>query len=445
MGIEIFAIGGYNEVGKNCTAIKVDDEIVICDMGLHIENYIKYTEDEDVVKVPPAHLMRVGAVPNITKISAMSNKVIAIIPTHAHLDHVGAIPYLSNKFNAPIYCTPYTAAVLESLVEDKEVELRNKVKILNPRKIINISNNIKLEFIAITHSTPQTVMILLYTKYGKIIYANDFKFDNYPVLGEKADIKRLQEVGKDGILALICDSTYAKLDQKMPSESVAREMLKDVILGVNSEGRAIIITTFSSHIARLKSIVEFGKKTNRQIIFMGRSLRKYVQAAEDLGIAKFSGDVKIIGFSDKIKKTLKKISKKDRSKYIFVVTGHQGEHKAVLTKMVHGVLPFKIEKDDHVIFSCRTIPSPTNIKNRKELEDKLKKCDARIFKDIHVSGHAAREDLRDLIDIVKPKHVIPAHGDESMRKALADLVHIMGLGKTVKAHLMRDGDHIRII
>lgn len=445
MPVEICTVGGYNEVGKNMTAIKIDDEVIICDMGLHIENYIKVTEEEDLIKIPSSKLLNAGAVPDIRKIEDWRKKVTAIIPTHAHLDHVGAIPFLSNKFNAPILCTAYTSAVLQKLIDDKKVDLKNKIKILTPRNIFKLSKNIQIEFINMTHSTPQTVMIVIYTKYGKIIYANDFKFDKYPVVGKHADIPRIKEVGKGGILALICDSTYANLDKKMPSESVAREKLRDVLLGVNSDNKAVIITTFSSHIARLKSIIEFGKKTNRKIVFLGRSLNKYVSAAESINLVNFSKDVELVAWGDKIKKKLRQIMKIGKEKYLLVVTGHQGEQKAVLSKMINEVFPFKFEPGDHVIFSCNTIPTWTNIDNRKQLEDSLKKLGVRIFKEIHVSGHAAREDLRDLIEMVMPKHLIPAHGEPKMLHAMAELVDIIGLKDRIKVHVSQDGKRIEII
>ena len=440
--IEICTVGGYNEVGKNMTAVNVDGEVVIFDMGIHLESYIKYTEDEDIINVNPSELIKVGAVPDITKIEKWKDKVKAIIPTHAHLDHIGAVPYISSNYDAPILGTPFTIAVLKTILKDERITIKNKIRKLAPNSVFQISKNLKVEFINITHSTPQTVMVALHTKYGVILYANDFKFDRFPTLGEKPNFKRLKELGKKGVLCLIVDSTYSRSCKKTPSESVAKEMLKDVLLGTGNKGKAVFVTTFSSHIARLRSIVECGKKMNRKIVFLGRSLSKYCKASESVGIAKFS-DVKIVKYRNDIKRTLGKINKTGMGKYLVVLTGHQGEPKAALSRIVNGELGFNFEPDDHVVFSCKTIPTPTNIENRRVLETKLKNQHVRIFTDIHVSGHAAREDSRDLIELVRPKHIIPAHGEHKMTSAMAELALEMGY-KEKGIHVMKNGQTLAI-
>jgi ribonuclease J len=443
MPIEICAVGGYNEVGKNCTAIKVDNNVLILDLGLHLENYIQYTDDEDIVSVDPEDLVKVGAVPDLSAIKDWMKLTKAIIPTHAHLDHVGGIPYEGNYFRAPIFCTPFTSAVLNSILINEKIKSKNQIKTLNINSHYQVSPDIKIEFINVTHSTPQTVMVAMHTRHGIILYANDFKFDRYPTLGQKPDFARLEELGKKGVYALICDSTYAASDKKMPSESVAKEMLRDVLLGTESKNNIIVVTTFSSHLARLKSIIEFGKKLNRKIVFLGRSLEKYVQAGEDVGLINFSKDVEIVKYGRQIRRRLKEIEK-DREKYMLVVTGHQGEPKSTLSKMVRGVFKFRFRPEDHIVFSCTVIPSPTNIKNRMILEDELKHFNVRIFKDIHVSGHAAREDLRDLINLVKPKHIIPAHGEFRMTSALGSLASQMGYQEKKTVHVLHNGQHLKI-
>ncbi|HJO01933.1 MAG TPA: RNase J family beta-CASP ribonuclease [Candidatus Woesearchaeota archaeon] len=441
--IEIYAVGGYNEVGKNCTAINVDGEVLIIDLGIHLENYIRLTEDEDLVKINADKLMDVGAVPNISVLDNVKRNVKAIVVGHAHLDHVGAVPYVANKFNAPVICSPYTAEVLKNILKDDKIRINNDIKTLNLNSFYKISENIKIEFIHITHSVPQAALIAIHTDYGIILYANDFKFDLYPVLGKKPNFKRLEELGKEGIIASVVESTYASDARKMPSESVAREMLKDVLLGTDNKDNLIIVTTFSSHIARLKSIIEFGQKLNRKIIFLGRSLAKYVKAAENIGIVDFSKDVEIVKYGRQIERMLKKVDK-DREKYLLIVTGHQGEPKSVLYKIAKGEFEFDLYPEDSVVFSCRTIPTPTNIENRDALENELKQTGVRIFKDIHQSGHAAREDLRDFINLVKPKNIIPAHGTKEMRDALAELCTEMGYKTGKNIFLIKDGQKIEL-
>lgn len=441
MVVEICGVGGYNEIGRNMTAIKIDDEVIICDMGIHLENYIRFTEDEDIKNLKKDDLISQNAVPNISVIQKWKSMVKAIIPTHAHLDHIGAIPFISDDFRAPILCTPFSAAVIKTILRDENIRIKNRIIELNPNSKYKISDNITIEFINITHSTPQTVMVAIHTKYGIIIYANDFKFDRSPVLGKMPNLDRLKQLGKEGVLCLIVDSTYAYDERKMPSEAVAKQMLKDVLLGTDATGKAILITTFASHLARLKTIIELGKKLNRKIIFLGRSLSKYVNAGEDVGIINFKKDIELVGYGSKIEKRLKMIKDEDRGKYMFITTGHQGEPKAVLSKIAADKMSFKLKPEDHVIFSCTTIPTETNIENRKKLEEMLKQHKVRIFKDIHVSGHAAREDLRDLFNFTTPEHILPAHGEKFMTEALKGLAEDMGFKKV---HLINNGEFLAI-
>ncbi len=441
MGVEIHTIGGYDEVGKNCTAINVDGEVVIIDMGLHLDKYIPYRESEDVM--PDAdEMIRIGAVPDLSIIKDWLLDVKAIIPTHAHLDHAGAIPFLSNRISAPIICTAFTKEIISAIAKDERIRMKNPIKVLHPNSKINLSKNIKIEFINMTHSTLQTVMVAVHTKYGVILYANDFKFDNSPVIGKPPHYKRFLELAKEGVLAVILDSTRSAAEMKTPSEMVAKEMLKDVLLGTNSDGNLVVVTTFSSHLARLKSIVEFGKKMKRRVVFLGRSLSKYTLAGEATKLVDF-GKVDVVRYSNLVKKKLSQIEK-DREKYLLVVTGHQGEPNSVLTKMAFGKYGFKFRQNDHIVFSCTIIPNEDNKRNRETLEEELKRFKVRIFKDIHVSGHASKEDQRDFITMLKPKNIIPAHGTKEMREHLYDLAEDMEYRPNEQIRLVRNGQRTRL-
>lgn len=189
--IEIYTVGGYNEVGKNMTLINVDGEAVILDMGIHLEPYIKLTEEaEDIITISPKHLIKAGAIPDINLIKHLMPNVKAIIPSHAHLDHIGAIPFIAKKFDAPVIGTPYTISVLSYILKEERIKFDNPLKSLNPNSFYKISDTLKIEFINMTHSTPQTVAIAVHTKYGIILYTNDFKLDLYPTLGSKPNFKR---------------------------------------------------------------------------------------------------------------------------------------------------------------------------------------------------------------------------------------------------------------
>ena len=440
--IEICAVGGHSVIGRNMTAVKYKDEVILLDMGIHLDNYIRYTEDDDVEieKLTAEELIEVGAIPDISVIDAWKDKVKAIIPTHAHLDHLGAIPFLGNYFDCPVICSGYSAAVLKEILKDHKITIKNKIQSMNNNGFYQISKNIKIEFINVTHSTPDTVMIAVHTPEGTVLYCNDFKFDNAPTLGEKPNFDKLKKL--KNVKVLIIDSLYADRKGKTPSESVARELLKDVMLGLNAKKNAMIVSTFSSHLARLKSIVAFGKKLNRKIVFLGRSLAKYTYAGEDIGIVKFSNDAEIVKYSSKVKKKLSKIEKEGRHKYLLVVTGHQGEPNSVLSKMVYKKY-FKFKQDDVVIFSCTIIPDEINRLNREKLEAELESDGVRIFRDVHVSGHASREDHRDLINLVKPKNIIPAHADVPKSEAMKTLCKEMGYNEK-NIFIMKEGDFLKI-
>ncbi len=441
MAVEIFTAGGYDEVGRNMTVVRAGKTSVVMDMGIYLENYIRLTRDEDIRQISTTKLSQGEAIPNLDPIREVIKEVKAIMPSHAHLDHIGAIPFLSNKFKAPIISTPYTHAVLSSILKDERIRLKNRLEVKQPNTFFKIKD-IKVEFIPITHSTPHTVMIALHTSQGIILYANDFKLDLYPVIGKKPSLKRLKELGKKGVTALVVESIYADYHTKTPSESVAKKMLRDVLFGTKHEG-ALVVTTFSSHIARLQSIVKLGQKLNRKILFLGRSLAKYVSAAQSIGLADFAQQVELFKYRSKIEKVLKRVEKEGKHKYLLVATGHQGEPGSTLQRITAGEYPFKFVPGDQIIFSCKTIPTPVNLANRAKMERRLLDSGARIFKDVHVSGHAAREDLRDLIELVKPQQIIPAHGPKSMRKNLLSLGLEIGYEKS-NILMMNNGDKARV-
>ncbi len=441
MPIEVCTISGYTKTGGNSTAIKVDDEVVILDMGLAMENYIKFQEDREHLHTAPAYkqLLRVKAVPDYNHINDWKDKVVAIAPSHGHLDHIGAIPFAASLFpNAPVVATPYTIEILQSTLRDERMDLPNKLVAVPLNGKFKVSDKITLEFVNITHSIPHSSMIAVHTPYGIMLYCNDYKFDRTPTLGKKPNFKRLEELGNIGVVGAIVECLYADDHRKMPSEAVAKQMLEEVMLSGVGEGKAMIVTTFSSQIARLKSIVEMGKKLNRQIVFLGRSLGKYVSAAERLEIVDFSNDVKMFRHRDKIEKMLRKIEKQ-RDKYLIVCTGHQGEPRAILSRLMRKELDFNFVKEDVVIFSCSVIPVELNKGNRDKLEKGLRKFGVRIFRDVHVSGHGALEDHRDLLKLIKPKYLIPSHAGEEKGK------HLIALGKQCDVKfptLMLDGGRI---
>ena len=438
MGMSIIAVGGYSEVGRNMTALHVDDEILIFDMGLYLPSVIDI--EEEIEHYSAHDLRHIKAIPDDTILDNDRKQVKAIIIGHAHLDHLGALPYLAGKYRAPIIGTPYTMNVARKIIKDKGRGVQNRLRVLNTGNRMKITQKLSVEFLNITHSTAQCAMIVVHTPYGAVAYCLDYKLDNSPLLGKKPDYERIKEL-KD-VKCLILDSLDSKIDGKTPSEMVAKELLSDVLLHTDNKGKGIIVTTFSSHIARLKSIVECGQKLGRRVVFLGRSLNRYVQAAREAKIVNFD-HVDIVAYRQKIAAKLKEVSK-NSSKYLVVCTGNQGEKNSVLSRIANDELAYKFQKDDHVIFSCRTIPVERNIKDREKLEKNLKSKGVRIFTNIHASGHPHSQDNLELIRMVGAEHVIPAHGDYVVVKPGADIAVSLGyvLGKTV--HILKNGDVLEL-
>ncbi|MCS7134617.1 MAG: MBL fold metallo-hydrolase, partial [Candidatus Pacearchaeota archaeon] len=270
--IKFHTIGGFSEVGKNMSILELENDALIFDMGLYMPPIVELENKRGQVYSEKI-LREINALPHDTITSELRKKIRAILISHAHLDHVGAVPYIEHNYNAEIIGTPFTIEFLKALARDGNFILKNKTKIVNTNSsiIVKGNENIEVEFINVTHSTLQTAMIAVHTKKGVIVYANDFKFDNTPILGKKPNYKRLKELSKEGVFALIIDSLYADTERKTPSEKIARDLLEDVLLTTRNENVGIFVTTFSSHIARLKSIVDCARMLGRKILFLGRS------------------------------------------------------------------------------------------------------------------------------------------------------------------------------
>ena len=431
--MKIYTIGGFNEVGKNMTAVQIGEDVFVFDAGLYLPPIVELEEREDLMH--EKKLRHIGAIPEDTVLDkqGLRNKVRAMLISHAHLDHVGAIPYLSDRYNADIVGTPFTMAVLKTLLNDNDLHLRNRIKTIHPNSSCKIEGqkNYTADFINITHSTLQASLIVLHTKEGNVVYANDFKLDDNPILGLKPNYEKMRGVAKEGIKVLVVESLYADNERKTPSEKVARALLEDVMLSTDNSKGLVIVTTFSSHIARLKSIVDFSKKLGRRIVFAGRSLSKYVSAATEEKLCPFAKEIQLIKYRKQVESVLRKINSRKRD-YVLVCTGHQGEPGSMLDRISRSETPLQLSANDHVIFSSSTIPTEINIANKGQVEKRLKQKGVRIFNDVHISGHAGREDLRDFINLLNPEHIIPAHAGLAKQTALAELASELGykIGKT---------------
>lgn len=444
--LRVHSIGGFSEVGKNMTVVETDDDAFIFDCGFHIPAVMGIDEKER--KNTEDQMRHLGAIPNdhFLDQKGLRQKVRAIIPSHAHLDHIGGIPYLAHRYKADIISTPFTLEIIKRIYEDERIEPSNKLRYIKPNTSYMIKGkkrSYKLEFINVTHSTIQCSLLALHTPDGIVLYANDFKLDNTPVYGYKTDFEKLKRLKRQGIKVAIIEALYADNPRKTASEKVARSLLEDVMLSTDNKRSGIWVTTFSSHIARLKSIVDLGKKLDRQIFFLGRSLNKYVESAIHSGMCPFAKDVKLVRYRRQVERVLKKVEK-DRTRYLIVSTGHQGEPGSVLDRVARNELHFNFRPNDHIIFSSSVIPTEISIANRAALDKRLKKRNVRMFSDLHVSGHAGREDLRDFINIIQPQHIIPSHAGFDKTTHLASLCSELGYKIGKEVHLMENWKTVNI-
>lgn len=442
--IGIVAVGGYNEMGRNMTAVRVGEDIIILDMGLRLDR-VQIHEDVEIDKMHSLELIEMGAIPDDTIMKEINGTVRAIVCTHGHLDHIGAVAKLAHRYAAPIIGTPYTIALVKQQIDsERKFGVKNKLINLNEGGIYQVNEDISIEFVRMQHSIVDTVAAVIHTPDGPIVYACDFKLDRTPTLGEAPDFERFRELGEEGVIALITESTNCGRAGKTPSERIAHDMVRDVLLGTEESDVGMIITTFASHISRINSIIQFAAEMGRIPVLMGRSMDKYVVTAEKLGYIKLPKNVEIYGTRKEVDKAFKKIMKEGKEKYLPIVTGHQGEPGAILGRVANGETAYEIESGDRVIFSANVIPSPMTQANRYAVETKLKMRGARLYDNVHVSGHAYREDHWELLRMINPEHVIPAHGHIDMHSAYIEMAEDAGyiLGDTV--HLLRNGEELYI-
>ncbi|MHC1570858.1 MAG: RNase J family beta-CASP ribonuclease [Methermicoccaceae archaeon] len=440
--IRLMAVGGYNEMGRNMTAVEVDGECVILDMGLRLDR-IQIHEDVELEKMHSLDLIKMEAIPDDTVLSGNVGKVKAIVSTHGHLDHVGAIPKLAHRYDAPIISTPYTQQIVRELIKkERKFGVENKLVPLSAGESMEIGKGLTLEFVNATHSIPQTVFVVLHTPYGAVFYANDFKLDRTPTLGEAPDFRRLKQIGKEGVALMLAESTNSGWSGKTPSEKVARDLVHDVLLGTEETSGGVMVSTFSSHIARINAIIEAARKMNRIPVLLGNSMRRYVITASEMGLIQFPENLEVYSSGKAIQNALARIDKEGREHYLPILTGHQGEPGAVLTRISNKEFDYRIGKGDKVIFSANKIPNPMTIANRYALETKLRMQGARIYENVHVSGHASREDHWELLRMLNPQYVIPSHGNMAMHINYVEMAEEAGYELGYNTHIVRNGEEV---
>ena len=444
MDIEIIAVGGYDEVGRNMTAVRCGKEIVIFDMGLRLDQVMIH-EDAEIENMHSLDLIKIKAIPDDTLMNAVEGTVKAIVCTHGHLDHIGAIPKLAHRYNAPIISTPYTTELIRQQISgEQKFGVNNKLFSLKSGQRYTLSPTLVLEFVRMQHSIIDTVVAVLHTPHGAIVYALDFKLDRTPVIGEPPDFARLRQIGKEGVVALIVECTNIDRSGRCPSERIARNLVRDTITSYEDDKNAILVSTFSSHISRVKTIAECAHEIGRKPVLLGRSMERYSVTAEQMKLVSFPSTTSVFGNRRTVDRMMRRMMKEGKDKFLPIVTGHQGEPGSILTRLAAGDTPYQLSKGDKVIFSANVIPNPMNLGNRFRIEQQLKMAGVRIFEDLHVSGHAYREDHYEFLQMLNPQHIIPAHADMKMTAGYADFAGDLGYTLDNNVHLMRNGQRLRI-
>jgi ribonuclease J len=388
--IEIIPLGGIGEFGMNCMGIRYGDEMIVVDAGMGFPEETPFGVDI--------------CIPNFDFLEEYRDDLTAIILTHGHEDHIGALSYILRKFNLPVYASRFTLALCEKRLEEFGMlndVLMHRVKASDKVEI----GNFKVEFIHASHSLVECFSLAIHTPAGTVIHTGDYKIDDTPVIGKPYDLDLLRKIGDDGVLALLCDSTNATVPGRTPSEQAVIPAFEEIF--DETAGR-LFVSTFSSSLHRLQIIFDIAHRFGRRVCVLGRSMQKNVEIATDMGLLKIVGDTLIeLGGSRSL----------DDDEICYLVTGSQGEMRAALWNLATSTYKgLEIEKGDTVILSARIIPG--NEKNISRLIGHLYKRGANIIEEkrrlVHVSGHASQEDIKIMVEAARPKFVVPIHGEYRM-------------------------------
>ena len=407
--LKIIPLGGLHEVGKNITVFEYEDEIIVVDCG------ISFPED-DMLGIDLV-------IPDVTYLERNKDKIKGMIITHGHEDHIGSIPYFLKQINVPIYATKLAVGLITNKLEEHKLVRSTKLIEITPGQIITLGNNFKIEIIRSTHSIPDSVMLAITTPVGTVLHTGDFKVDYTPIDGKIMDLGRIAELGNQGILALMSDSTNAERKGFTMSESSVGEVLDKLFIHCT---KRIVVATFASNVHRVQQIVNSAVKNNRKIAVCGRSMINMITTARELGYIECPEDL----FID-----IDKIGVYNDEQLVIITTGSQGEPMSALTRMAAGDhRKVKITPNDLVIISANPIPG--NEKFVSKVIDDLMHIGAEVvysaLADVHVSGHACQEEQKLIIALAKPKYFIPVHGEYRQLISHGDTAKSMGIeGKNV--------------
>jgi ribonuclease J len=388
--LEIIPLGGVGEFGMNCLCVRCGDEMIVIDAGLGFPEESAYGVDV--------------CVPDFDFLEAYRDDITAVILTHGHEDHLGGLPYLLKKFNVPVYASNFTVGLAESKLEEHKILGDVLLHRVEPREVVELGA-FEIEFIRVSHSLVDCFALAIRTPVGIIFHTGDYKVDETPVIGEPIDLRSFRRYGQEGVLALFSDSTNATVPGHTPSERAVIPGFQELF--GESEGR-IIIAAFASSIHRIQIVLDVAQQFGRKVCVLGRSMIKNVEIAEGLGY---------LDVADNLLVSLNEARHLDDDEIVYLVTGSQGEARSVLSQMAtQSYKNLQVKDGDTVVLSARIIPGNEHAISR--LVGEIYKRGANIIDEkrrlVHVSGHASQEDIRIITEALRPKFVIPVHGEYRM-------------------------------
>ena len=411
--LKVIPLGGLEQIGMNITAFEYEDSIVVVDCGL------SFPED-DMLGIDLV-------IPDITYLKNNIEKVKGFVITHGHEDHIGALPYVLKEINVPVYATRLTMGLIENKLKEHNLTGQVKRKVVKCGQSINLGQ-FRIEFIKTNHSIVDAAALAIYSPAGIVVHTGDFKVDYTPVFGDAIDLQRFAELGKKGVLALMCDSTNAERPGFTPSERTLGKTF-DALFEEHKNTR-ILIATFASNVDRVQQIINSAYKFGRKVVVEGRSMVNIIEVATNLGC---------LSIPDKTLIDIEQLKNYPREKTVIITTGSQGESMAALSRMAEdNHKKISIGPGDTVIFSSNPIPgnekAVTNVIN----ELLVKGADV-IFQDVHVSGHACQEEIKLIYSLVHPRYAIPVHGEYKHLIAQAKIARELGIDKE-RIFILRSGD-----
>ena len=415
--VKVIPLGGLEQIGMNITAFEYDDSIIVVDCG------IAFPED-DMLGIDLV-------IPDVSYLKDNLDKVKGFFITHGHEDHIGALPYVLKDICVPVYATCLTTALIENKLREHEMPKKVKIKTVKYGQSVN-AGDFRVEFIRTNHSIADAAALAIFSPAGVIVHTGDFKVDYTPVYGETIDLPRLAELGKKGVLALMCDSTNVLRPGYTMSEKTVGKTF-DTIFMENSD-RRIIVATFSTNVDRVQQIINSAEKYGRKVVVEGRSMVNVISTACELGYITVKEGTII---------PIEQMKSYKDEKTVLITTGSQGEAMAALSRMAANIhKKVTIKPGDVVIFSSSAIPG--NEKNIFKVINELSMIGAKvIFQDAHVSGHACQEEIKLIYSLVKPKYAIPVHGEYRFLTAHKELAVNMGVEKD-NVFILSSGDVLEL-